>query len=43
MENLSIATKSKQFAGKKYRTSDFLMKQRNKDSKFLLDTLQSKK
>ena len=28
--------------GNKYRTSDFLKKQRNKDREFLLDTLQSK-
>ena len=34
--------KSTQFVGIKYRASDFLKKQRNKKSKFLLDTLQSK-
>ena len=42
MANLSFGTKSNQFVGKKYRASDFLKKQRNKESKFLLDTLQSK-
>ena len=31
--------KSNQFVGNKYRASDFLKKQRNKQSKFLLDTL----
>ena len=36
----SITIKSNQFAGKKYRSSDFW---RNKESKFLHDTLQSKK
>ena len=35
--------KSNQFVGKKYRASDFLKKQRNKESKFLLETLQSKR
>ena len=30
MSNLSVATKSNQFVGKKYRTSNFLKKQRNK-------------
>ena len=39
MVNLSIFSKSNQFVGKNYRASDFL-KQRNKESKFLLDTLQ---
>ena len=42
MVNLSIINKSNQFVGNKYRTSDFL-KQRNKEIKFLLDTLQLKK
>ena len=37
--NLSIISKSNQFAENKYNASDFL-KQRNKGSKFLLDTLQ---
>ena len=32
--------KSNQFVGNKYRTSDFLKKQRNKENKFLLDTFQ---
>ena len=32
--------KSYQFAGNKYRASDFLKKQRNKESKFLLNILQ---
>ena len=40
--NLSITIKSKQFAGKKYRVPYFLKKQRNKESKFLLDIPQSK-
>ena len=35
--------KSTQFVGNKDRASDFLKKQRNKGSKFLLDTLQPKK
>ena len=35
--------KSNQFAGKKYREFYFLKKQRNKESKFLFDILQSKK
>ena len=43
MVNLSITIKSNQFVGKKYRVSDFLKKQRNKESKFLVATLQSKK
>ena len=41
--NLSITVKSNQFEGKKNRSSDFLKKQRNKESKFLLDILQYKK
>ena len=40
MVNLSITIKSYQFVGNKYKASDFLKKQRNKESKFLLDTLQ---
>ena len=40
MVNLSITIKSNQFVKNKYRTSDFLKKQRNKVSKFLHDTLQ---
>ena len=39
--NLSIHTESNQFVTSKYRASDFLKKQRNKESKFLFDTLQS--
>ena len=35
--NLSIISKSNQFVENKYKASDFL-KQRNKGSKFLLDT-----
>ena len=38
--NLSITIKSYQFVGNKYRASDFLKKQRNKERKLLLDTLQ---
>ena len=38
----SVTIKSDKFTGKKCRASDFLKKQRNKESKFLLDTLQSK-
>ena len=41
MVNLSIHTESNQFVTSKYRASDFLKKQRNKESKFLFDTLQS--
>ena len=37
---LSITIKSNQFVGNKYRASDFLKKQRNKESTFLVDTLQ---
>ena len=37
--NLSIISKNNQFVENKYKASDFL-KQRNKESKFLLDTLQ---
>ena len=37
--NLSIISKSNQFVENKYKESDFL-KQRNKESKLLLDTLQ---
>ena len=40
MVNLLITIKSYQFVGNKYRVSDFLKKQRNKESKLLLDTLQ---
>ena len=40
MVNLSIAIKSNQFVEITYRASDFLKKQRNKESKFLVDTLQ---
>ena len=40
MVNLSITIKSYQFVGNKYRASDFLKKQRNKERKLLLDTLQ---
>ena len=40
MVNLSITIKSNQFAGNKYMASGFLKKQRKKESKFLLDTLQ---
>ena len=40
MVNLSITIKRNQFVGNKYRASDFLKKQRNEESKFLLDTLQ---
>ena len=40
MVNLSITIKSNQFVRNKYRVSDFLKKQRNKESKFLLDVLQ---
>ena len=40
MANLSITIKSYQFVGNKHRASDFLKKQRNKESKLLLDTLQ---
>ena len=36
--NLSVNSKSNQFVENKYKASDFL-KQRNKESKFLLDTL----
>ena len=43
MVNLSITIKSNQFVGNKYRASDFLKKQRNKESTFLVDTLQQKK
>ena len=39
MVNLSITIKSNQVVGNKYRASDFLKKQINKVSKFLLDTL----
>ena len=39
MVNLSIAIKSNQFVEITYRASDFLKKQRNKESKFLVDTL----
>ena len=39
MVNLSIAIKSYQFVEITYRASDFLKKQRNKESKFLVDTL----
>ena len=39
MVNLSIAIKSNQFVEITYRASDFLKKQRNKESKFLDDTL----
>ena len=41
MVNLSIHTESNQFATSKYRAFDFLEKQRNKESKFLFDKLQS--
>ena len=40
MVNLSITIESNLFVGNKYRAPDFLKKQRNKASKFLLDTLQ---
>ena len=40
MLNLSITIKSYQFVGSKYRASNFLKKQRNEDSKLLLDILQ---
>ena len=40
MVNLLITIKSNQFVENKYRASDFLKKQRNKESKFLLETLQ---
>ena len=40
MVNLSITIESNLFVGNKYRPSDFLKKQRNKERKFLLDTLQ---
>ena len=40
MVNLSITVKCNQFVGNKYRASDFLKKQRNEGSEFLLDTLQ---
>ena len=43
MLNPCITIKSNQFAGKKYSASEFLKKQRNRGSKFLLDTLQPKK
>ena len=43
MVNLSITIKSNQFIGNKYRAPDFLKKQRNKESTFLVDTLQQKK
>ena len=43
MVNLSITIKSNQFVGNKYRAPDFLKKQRNKESTFLVDTLQQKK
>ena len=43
MLNPCITIKSNQFAGKKYSASEFLKKQRNRESKFLLDTLQPKK
>ena len=43
MLNPCITIKSNQFAGKKYSASEFLKKQRNIGSKFLLDTLQPKK
>ena len=42
MVNLSIIIKGNQFVGNKYGASDVLKKQRNKESKFLLDTLQEK-
>ena len=38
--NLSITTKSNQFVGNKYRASNFLKEKINKESGFLLDTLQ---
>ena len=38
MMNLPIISKNNQFVGNKYRASDSL-KQRSKESKFLLDTL----
>ena len=41
--NLSITIRSNQFAGKKYWASEFFKKQRNKERKFLLNKLQSKK
>ena len=40
MVNLSITVKCYQFVGNKYRASDFFKKQRNKESKLLLDTMQ---
>ena len=40
MVNLSIINKSNQFVGNKYRASNFLKEQINKESRFLLDTLQ---
>ena len=42
MVNLSITIISNQFVRNKYGAHDFLKKQRNKESKFLLDTLQQK-
>ena len=39
MVNLSVAIESNLFIGSKYRASNYLKKQRNKVSKFLLDTL----
>ena len=38
--NLSITIESNLFVGNKYRASDFLKKQRKKERKFSLDTLQ---
>ena len=39
MVNLSIAIKGNHFLANKYRASAFLKKQKNKEIKFLLDTL----
>ena len=39
---LTTIIKSNQLVGNKYRESVFLKKHRNKESKFLLDTLQKK-
>ena len=41
--NLSVYIKSNLFPRKKYRVSEVFKKHRNKESKFLLDKLQSKK